>query len=281
MASGLLHPNPNDEEVLRWIFTLIAALNLASATGIITHGPRDLRRIALTFDADMTPGMAQNLRSGRVKSYDNTRIYQILQRYNTKATFFLSGMWIELYPQETKNLAQNPLFELENHSYSHPGFEQPCYGLPRVARTEKAFQIKKTKELLKLVGVENRFFRFPGGCASASDVAVAEHLGLKVVHWDVVGGDADQHNPDVIITNVLEGTRNGSIIVLHSHGGPRVPVTAEALEKIIPALKAEGYQFVKLSELLGGQGIRPYIRANNQNNKQRAGNSADKEARHR
>lgn len=235
-------------------FLAIALAGLALAlepAEIITHGPRSAPRIALTFDADMTPGMEQALKTGRSRSYDNTRIYQILDQTRTKATFFLSGMWIETYPQETRNLAKDPLFELENHSYSHPGFEQPCFGLPGIAGPSKLEQILKTKSLLQSVaGVGNRYFRFPGGCAKAADVALVQQAGLKVVHWDVVGGDGGQPDPRVIEQNVLNRVQDGSIIVLHSHGGPKVPATAQALAVIIPALKARGFQFVKLSELL-------------------------------
>jgi len=236
------------------ILTLLA-LALA-APGILTHGPRSAPKIALTFDADMTPGMKQNLLSGRVKSYNNTRIYAILEQQQVKATFFLTGMWIELYPQQAKALAQNPLFELANHSYSHPGFEQPCYGLPSVPLEgqglvqAKEAQIRKTQALLESLGIHNTYFRFPGGCASPSDVAMVERLGLRVVHWDAAGEDGGQRNPQIIVRNVLKQAQNGSIIVLHSHGGPKVPATAEALAQIIPALKARGFEFVKVSELL-------------------------------
>jgi len=233
---------------------LVVLLSLGlAAPGIITHGTRGQHRIALTFDADMTPGMEQLLKSGRVKSYDNTGIYALLNQTQTKATFFLSGLWIETYPQETWHLAQNPLFELENHSYSHPGFAQPCFGLSRILDKDKRDQILKSKSLLKQVaGVENHYFRFPGGCANPGDVTLAEQAGLKVVRWDVIGGDGGQSNPKVIERNVLSQVRDGSIIVLHSQGGPKVPATVDALQVILPALKARGFEFVKLSELLGG-----------------------------
>lgn len=77
-----------------------ALLNLRpslNAAGIITHGPRTLeagqfKRVALTFDADMTPGMESELRSGKVKSFDNEAVVRALETTNTPATFFLTGM---------------------------------------------------------------------------------------------------------------------------------------------------------------------------------------------
>ena len=73
---------------------------------------------------------------------------------------------------------------------------------------------------------------------------------LQVVHWDVIGQDGGAFDAESIVHNVLSGVKNGSIIVLHSHGGPKVPFTDKALRTIIPSLLKRGFQFVKLSELL-------------------------------
>ncbi len=219
--------------------------------GLIGHGPRDRKRIALTFDADMTYGMRHALQTHRVASYDNTNIYAILEREQVKATFFLTGLWIELYPEETRALADNPLFELENHSYSHPSFFGACYGLLSIKRGGERDEMLKTKTLLEgITHKPNRFFRFPGGCYSQIDLDDAHALGLSVVDWDVVGGDGGQRDADVIVNNVLGHVRDGSIIVLHSHGGPKVPATQDALPRILETLKARGYAFVTLRELL-------------------------------
>ncbi|MDW8480995.1 MAG: polysaccharide deacetylase family protein [Meiothermus sp.] len=230
---------------------LLGGLGLAAP---ILHGPRQSPQIALTFDADMTPGMLQMLRMGKVRSYNPTELYRLLEQNQVRATFFLSGLWIEAYPEQARALAQNPLFELENHSYSHPGFAQPCYGLPGVAPARKADEVLKTRALLEGLGVKNRYFRFPGGCYAPEDLALVERLGLQVVHWDVAGEDGGQADPKVIVRNVLGRVRNGSIVVLHSQGGPRLPATLPALRELIPALRARGFAFVKLSELLGSEG---------------------------
>lgn len=231
---------------------LLWGLGLA-APGPITHGSRQALQVALTFDTDMTPGMLQNLKTGRVKSYNPTELYRLLEQNQVKATFFLTGLWIETYPEQARKLAQNPLFELSNHSYSHPGFTQPCYGLPDVEPAKKAEEILKTQRLLAQLGINNRYFRFPGGCFSPDDLALAARQGLQVVHWDAAGEDGGQTNPDIIVRNVLNRVQNGSIIVLHSQGGPRLPATIPALRRLIPALKARGFAFVTVSELLSPQ----------------------------
>lgn len=218
---------------------------------IMIRGPENKKEIAITFDGDMTPAMKQFLESGQVQTYNDTRITQILNDTQTKATFFLTGMWIELYTQATKDMAQNPLFELENHSYSHPSFIGECYGLPQKNESDYYEEIVKPKQLLKdLIGVDNKYFRFPGGCYNKKALDLVNKAGLTVVHWDTVGGDGFNQNTDQIVHNVVDHTTNGSIIVLHLGGENNTPKTAEALPVIIQQLKDKGYVFVKVSDLL-------------------------------
>lgn len=227
-----------------------AAVSL-NAAGVIQHGPRTLKRVALTFDADMTRGMQQNLKSGRVKSYYNAAVVDALTSTHTPATFFLAGMWAQVYPQQAKMLAQNPLFEIGNHSYDHPGFSQPCYGLPSVPEAAKRSNMAQAQTAIAAAtGVTPKFFRFPGGCATASDVKIAESLGMKVVHWDVIGGDVNQHSAAQVVRHSTTGVQNGSIIVLHVSGG-HAPMTGKALPDIIRILKGQGYEFVTVGQLLG------------------------------
>jgi peptidoglycan-N-acetylglucosamine deacetylase len=126
---------------------------------------------------------------------------------------------------------------------------QPCYGLIHIPEQFKIAQVVKTKILLEKYGLKNKCFRFPGGCASTTDVALVNKLGLEVVQWDVIGSDGDAINADIIVHRVMNQVKNGSIIVLHSHGGPKVRFTDSALRTIIPALLKRGFQFVKLEEL--------------------------------
>lgn len=218
---------------------------------IVSHGPRDNNMIALTFDADMTPGMKAQLDSGEVATFNDQKIISILNQTQTKATFFMAGMWIELYPQEAREMASNPLFELANHSYSHPSFDGDCFGLGQIVNEQNYSQIHKTQLLLQSSGsIHNNYFRFPGGCYSQDDIESVTSQELTVVHWDVIGHDGFNHDAQSIINNIVPSVQNGSIIVLHLGGEPNTPKTAEILPIIISELKAKGFEFVKVSELL-------------------------------
>lgn len=220
-------------------------------TSVIMHGPQDKKEIALTFDADMTFGMDRDLHTHAVKSYIDRKLIDILLQTQTPATMFLTGLWIKDYPVETRFLANNSLFELGNHSYSHPTFDGVCYGLPQMGPLTMEDEIDVTQELLKkYTGVDNKYFRFPGGCVSSRALNYLRSEGIETVHWDTVGGDGFNYNTDQIVHNVIDHVQNGSIIVLHMNGAPNDPKTAEALPEIIATLKNRGYTFVKVSDLL-------------------------------
>jgi peptidoglycan/xylan/chitin deacetylase (PgdA/CDA1 family) len=220
-------------------------------TNVISNGPRDKKRIAITFDAEMTESMRKAYLSGKVKSSYDKEIVNTLNQTQTKATFFLTGMWIELYPNVTKELATNPLFELGSHSYTDSSYHGFCYGLHVLPNAMKTQNIERTEQLLKqYTGVKNKLFRFPGGCYAAEDIKLVNQVNDIIVHWDIVGGDGFNKNTNQIIHNITDHLQNGSIIVLHVNGAPTAPKTAKALPTIISILKTQGYEFVKVNELL-------------------------------
>lgn len=222
------------------------------SANVIFHGPRDKKQIAITFDAEMTDRMKADLVSGKVKSSYNKKIIDVLNETHTKATLFLTGLWIELYPDVTKELSNNSLFELGSHSYTDSSYYGFCYGLKQLPNTVKIEDIGATEKLLREhAGIDNRLFRFPGGCYTPADVKLVNEANDIVVHWDVSGSDGFNQNTNQVTNNVISNVQNGSIIVLHMNGAPTAPKTAEALPLIISTLKAKGFEFVKVSELLG------------------------------
>lgn len=226
----------------------------SESANVIFHGPRDKKKIALTFDAEMTDGMKADLITGRVKSSYDKRIVDILNQTQTKATIFLTGMWIELYPNVTRQLSNNPLFELGSHSYTDSSYHGFCYGLKQIPATLAIEEIGATEKLLRnIAGIDNRLFRFPGGCYTPDDVKLVNEADDTVVHWDVSAADGFNSNTYQIIHNVIDNVQNGSIIIMHLNGAPNSPRTADALPQIISTLKGRGYEFVKVSDLLSLQ----------------------------
>jgi len=231
--------------------TFVAGASDVRQPAVIERVNTTQKVVALTFDADMTPKMLQELHSGKISSWYNRSVIAELEKTHVPATLFLTGMWIETYPTTTRALSKNALFELANHSYSHGGFRTPCPGLNAMKEPQDIPEIVKTDALLKKNAASYvKYFRFPGLCSDTDDVRTAENLGYTVIGGDVHGGDGFQKDPSRIVTNVVTRVKPGSIVILHMHGGPDAPETAVALPAIISRLKAEGYSFVKVSQLI-------------------------------
>jgi peptidoglycan/xylan/chitin deacetylase (PgdA/CDA1 family) len=218
---------------------------------IIFHGATESAKLALTFDADMTPKMSRSMIPGDESVWFNKKVIDILKATHTPATLFLTGMWIETHPHTSLELAGEPQFELGNHSYSHPAFTNPCFGLSPIESDQKISEIVKTQSLIKqLTGQDNLYFRFPGGCYSQKDLALVKSLGLLSIQWNSEGPDSFNENTSQIIQNLKHYTKNGAIIVLHLDGGKNAPKTAEAISQYIPWARSQGYVFVKLTDIL-------------------------------
>ncbi|GIJ65501.1 polysaccharide deacetylase family protein [Virgisporangium ochraceum] len=218
---------------------------------VVDHGPRAGNKVALTFDADMTTNMKAQLASGAVRSYANLPIIELLERQRIPATFFLTGMWVEQYPELTARLAGNPNFELANHSYGHQGFTPNCYSLGRVPSNLMTEDVAKTFRIVeKHRGRQTRFFRFPGLCHDGAALSALAPLGLTVVDGDVVSGDPFATAYQPIVKAVLSTVRAGSVVIMHVTEA-NAQYTDEALPLILAGLKERGLVPVTLSEVLG------------------------------
>jgi peptidoglycan-N-acetylglucosamine deacetylase len=161
---------------------LPAGYSTADVPPVVSNGDRTGNRVALTFDADMTTGMAAKLASGQARSYANLKVLDILEQRGIPATFFLTGMWVEQYPDVTRRLAANPAFELANHTYTHRAYTPNCYTLAQVPAAEMAVEITHTFDLIRPYGGrQTNYFRFPGLCLSpaALDRGHAHHRGQR------------------------------------------------------------------------------------------------------
>jgi peptidoglycan-N-acetylglucosamine deacetylase len=216
----------------------------------LQHGPRQGRRVALTFDADLT---SEDMRNGRPKgSFYDRDIVRILRRTDTPATLFVTGLWAREYPNATRKLANGRLFELANHTYTHRAWTSNCYGLPRVrGRAAKRREVSRTARVLRRKTGERPFwFRFPGLCHDRRDLRLVARRGEQAVDG-IASGDAYQRDPDVIVSKVVRDARPGAIFVFHMHGAPDAPSTSKALPRVIRKLRRRGYRLVTLSKLFG------------------------------
>src|SRR6516165_10961769 len=202
--------------ILLWVLcALVGASPLAMASSTrhlsFDHATTNQKVVALTFDADMTFKMFNELKSGKIASWYNQRVIAMLRQEHVPATLFLAGLWIEEYPAVTQDLSVDPLFEIGNHSYSHPGFRSPCYGLASLQKSSQAVEVQKTDTLLrKHATAYKKYFRFPGLCFDTGDVEGIEAQGYTVIGGDVYAGDGFERSTTKIVSNVLAHVRPGS-----------------------------------------------------------------------
>ena len=201
---------------------------------LITHGNRSRPQFALTFDLCQT--------QTKPAGFDPA-IVAILQEKKAAATFFSGGLWLQDHPQEAQLLASEPLFELDNHSWSHPDFR-------KTEAQAISDEINSTEKLLTaLTGHSSRLFRLPFGYYDERVLRTVAASGLRIIQWDLVTGDPDRRVLAAdIVDNVRRGAKNGAIVIMHANG--RGWHTAEALPKVIDLLRQRGFELVTISKLL-------------------------------
>jgi peptidoglycan/xylan/chitin deacetylase (PgdA/CDA1 family) len=218
---------------------------------VVNHGPRTGHQVALTFDADMTPAMLTKLDNGQAQSYANLKVIQLLEDGSVPATFFITGLWAQRYPEVMRRLAANPNVEFGNHTWSHRAYTPNCYTLGQVPRGEMASEIHRTFDVINpFGGRQTRYFRFPGLCYNTAALAAIAPENVIVIQGDVVSGDPMATAWQPIVRAVLEHVQPGSIVVLHVTQD-NAKMTDKALPPILDGLRAKGLQPVRLSELLG------------------------------
>jgi len=218
---------------------------------VVTNGNRSRPEVALTFDADLTTFMSAELDSRRVRSFDNTAVVDELASMHIPATFFLSGLWMLRYPQETRRLVSTPMFEVGSHSYAHVGFAASCYHLGVLPADRMAADVEASERVLRaFTPHSSRLFRFPGGCFDQTALRAVAPTGVQVISYDVASGDAFGTSVRGIIDHTLAAVRPGSIVVFHINGGNTAPLTALALPAIIAGLTSKGLRPVTVEQLL-------------------------------
>ncbi|MFE1948990.1 polysaccharide deacetylase family protein [Streptomyces sp. NPDC059524] len=220
-------------------------------TRVFKNAARSKERVvALTFDADMTADQGSRAAAG--EHFDHPQLISTLRRLKVPATVFMTGRWADQYPAEARDIGADPLFEVANHSYSHYAFTDDCYGLPTVPPARMRTDVERAFTAFRKAGVEHvvPYFRFPGGCYDKQALRALAPAGVTAVQWDVVSGDAFATDADAVSRQVLDGVRPGSVVVLHCTRSA-APTTERVVRTVVPELRAKGYRFVRVSQLIG------------------------------
>ena len=178
--------------------------------------------VALTFDDGPHPVYTPQL-------------LEVLRKYNVKATFCLWGDHVQEHPELVREIVDAG-HVLCNHSMHHADM-----GTWSRARTRA--DIKQTNAAIHRAAprAQIRYFRAPFGSWGKSP-EVAARLGLQPLGWRLSVGDWNLPGVDVLVHRLEQGVTPGAVVLLHDGGGDRSQ-TVEAVARIIPKLRAEGWRF--------------------------------------
>ncbi|MCK9250848.1 MAG: polysaccharide deacetylase family protein [Solirubrobacteraceae bacterium] len=207
----------------------------ADGAVLVRNGARTgARRVALTFDDGPTIHTGPTL--------------DALRRAKVRATFFVLGRQIKPNRALVRRIVTDG-HALGSHTWSH---EDVSRGDAVVDQ-----QMNDTQYAIQLaVGRAGCLMRPPGGAVGPGlERWLARHRKLGVL-WDVDSGDFRGRSTDAMVRDIVDGSRTGSIILMHDGGGDR-RATVAAIPGIVRGLRARGFTFVTVPELLGLDGARP------------------------
>ena len=200
------------------------------------------KKIAITFDDGPDPTWTP-------------KILDVLKQKSVPATFFVIGVDASQWPEILKREYAEG-HEIGNHTYTHPPWDD-------VSPTQIRWELNLTERLIEsTLGVKSILFRPPFGIDHQPEYAEeVAHLPLaQDMGYIIVGQKIDPHDwkqvngkqvpAQEIVDNVLRDAGDGNIVLFHDGGGDRTQTVA-ALPLIIDKLRAQGYQFVSVPDLIG------------------------------
>ncbi len=187
---------------------------------------REDNKIAISFDCawgtDHTDAILKALEAGKVR-----------------ATFFTVQFWAEEHADYLEKIAAAG-HEVGTHSATH------SY-MSRLSEEEIKRELQSSSEVIERVtGKKTELFRPPYGDYDDLLIDTANGMGLFPIQWDVDSLDWKDLSAADIAARILERTKSGSIILCHNNGLN----TAEALPLVIDGLRAKGFEFVPVGELI-------------------------------
>lgn len=185
-------------------------------------------QVALSFDTVRGDG-------------DTGKILGILKKHDVKATFFVTGDWVETYPEETKAI------QAAGHDLGSLGESgQDMTQLDKDGKTVELTDVhRKVKEL---TGVEMELFRPPLGAYDNEVLRTANGIGYYIIQWSVDSMDWKDYGADAIAETVCSHEDLGNGAIIRCHNGAKY--TAQALDGMLDGLESQGYEIVPVSHLI-------------------------------
>lgn len=200
----------------------------AAAPGVTYSRVRtNLPYIAMTYDDGPHP---QN----------TPRLLDMLRKRNIKATFYVIGRSVNLYPQITRRIVAEG-HEIGNHTWSHRK-------LTALSDSEVRKELNRTRDaIVAACGVKPRTMRPPYGALRQDQRAwIYKEYGYPTILWSVDPEDWKRPGVSVVTSRIVNQTRNGGIVLAHDLHKP----TVDAMPGTLDGLLRKGFKFVTVSQLL-------------------------------
>lgn len=199
----------------------------------LTSTPVADKVIALTFDDGPNTSTT-------------TEILDVLEKHGAVASFFLVGKLIDQETAVVVKRAYEMGCEINNHSWDHEDMTplQACEMLAQLEDTSRRIE--------QITGESARFFRPP--YIAVNDL-LFETIPLPFICGYGVEDFKETVTADDRYHGVLQKAKDGGIILLHDKAGNAM--TVEAVDRLIPALREQGYRLVTVSALFAAKKIVP------------------------
>ncbi len=170
---------------------------------------------------------------------DTELLIEILDEYQVSATFFVVGDWVDRFPESVLALHEAG-HEVMNHSDNHAHY-------PKLSPQEIIDDLNACNDKVEAVtGVRPTLVRLPYGDYDDQVISTIRAMGMEPVQWDVDSLDWKDISSGEIASRVISKVDCGSIVLFHN----AAVNTPSALPEILSTLLDEGYEFVKISEIL-------------------------------
>jgi peptidoglycan/xylan/chitin deacetylase (PgdA/CDA1 family) len=192
--------------------------------------------IALTFDAGANADGVASIR-------------KTLAAMKVRATFFLTGSFVQHFPLRSRLLADRDV--VGNHTMTHPD-------LTTLTDQQVTAEVQQAQDVISTTTGQDprRFFRFPYGARNTHLIGLLNNLCYVPFRWtvDTLGwkGTSGGQSVGTVVARVLAAAEPGAIVLMHVGSNPNDGSTldADALPTVVTKLRARGSRLVRLARVM-------------------------------
>ena len=221
---------------------MIAVLVLAA---VLTYGGITLsekasasKKLLPIYGVDRTDGAVSLTFDAAWGSDKTEKILDTLDEYQVKATFFLTGFWVDDNAELVKEIVSRG-HAVGNHSENHTHMNA-------LKAEEKRAEIESVEEkIAKIIGEKPLFFRAPYGEYDNGLISTLDQKGVQCIQWTVDSLDWKGLSGGQIADRILSKVKSGDIVLCHNNSDHIL----EALPLILLGLKNKGLRAVSMEEM--------------------------------